>query len=48
MEPMPEYKEGFITLRRNDAWIQIPLTDLPKVMEEDNKSPELTEVPNGA
>lgn len=40
MEQMPDFKEGFITLWRGGKWVQIPTTDLPKIIEEDNREPE--------
>lgn len=48
MEQMPEYKEGFVTLWRNGSWIQIPMTDMPKIIEEDsNGTQESPELPSG-
>lgn len=35
MEKMPDFKEGHITLWRDGAWVQVPLADMPKIIEED-------------
>lgn len=49
MEQMPEYREGYITLWREGKWISIPLSELPKIIEEDNRGIEnSTELPVGA
>ena len=49
MEQMPEYKEGYITLWRNGKFVQVPLSDMPKIIEEDNREPENSaDVPAGA
>lgn len=41
-EPMPEFKEGYMTLWRDGKWVQVSLEDMPKIMEEDNSGPDLT------
>lgn len=49
MEQMPEVKEGHITLWRGGKWVQVPTTDMPKIIEEDNREPENgVELPAGA
>lgn len=49
MEQMPEYKEGFITLWRNGSWVQIPMTDMPKIIEEDARGTQKSsDVPAGS
>lgn len=48
MEQMPEYKEGFITLWRNGAWVQVQMEDMPKIIEEDtNGTQESHNLPAG-
>ena len=48
MDNMPDFKEGFITLWRNGKWVQIPTSDMPKIIEEDNRAVDLTEPTSGA
>lgn len=40
MEQMPEYKEGYITLWRDGKFIQVSLSEMPKIIEEDNRGAE--------
>jgi hypothetical protein len=49
MDKMPEQKDGYVTLWRGGNWVQVPLEDMPKIMEEDNRGiTEETELPAGA
>lgn len=43
MEKMPEFKEGHITLWREGTWVQIAAQDMPKIIEEDNREPEIVD-----
>lgn len=46
--PMPEFRDGYITLWRDNKWVSVPLADLPKIIEEDNGTAKETELPSGA
>lgn len=49
MEKMPDFKQGFITLWRKGQWVQVPLTDMPKIIEEDNRgTQDSPDMPTGA
>ena len=48
MDNMPEYKDNHITLWRDGKWVQVPASEMPKIIEEDNREPENnSDVPAG-
>lgn len=40
VDKMPDYKENHITLWRDGKWVQVPTSDMPKIIEEDNSEPK--------
>lgn len=49
MEKMPEQKDGHITLWRGGKWVQIPMSEMPKIVEEDKRgTAEKDKLPAGA
>lgn len=43
MEQMPEHKENQITLWRDGRWVQVQLSDMPRIIEEDNQAAMIPE-----
>ena len=40
MDNMPERKDDHITLWRDGKWVQVHISEMPKIIEEDNRGAE--------